>query len=821
MTTCKIDVTLPSIPGYEILDQLGRGGMATVYRARHISLDRTVALKLLSRDCFDDGELKERFARESRAVAQLQHPNIAQLFEVGVHDGQPFLALEYVAGGTLAERLREPLKQREAAELLTTLARCVGYSHEQGIVHRDLKPANILMDENGQPKVADFGLAKFVNTNAELTRTGVVMGTPSYMAPEQASGAVKNIGPACDVYALGNILYHLLIGRPPFLTDDSTETLLLVLTEDPVPPRKLQPRIARDLETICLKCLEKTSNRRYGSGRELADDLDRFLQGRTIRARRATMMERAYRWGRRRPAAASLIGVSCLLAGTLLLGGARHNQQLRLANDELRQERDRSQRLFLSGKELANWTLYEHTSSVRKLNGSTEVQLQLANRLRTYLRELEREANDDQVLANEVAVSLERLAEIQGDPSRQNMGRTEEALSHYDSALAIRTVALRKSPDDPTAILNQVACLSSAGLIKAQTGQVQEARTQYQEALVLLDLPMVVAAQPDYRSLLRSAVLMRLGDLERELGEWDEAEFNYQQSLMEAEAVSEDFEHSEIASLAVIHSRLLDLAVREYRQDGEPDTLKRATFYGDELMRSIGGSDARNELDATSSRELVQALSLYADLLHEVGGPNRSLELRQRLVEVTCGMATIDQGNVTLQRDAGVQLTNLGIALQDAGRETEAIEYFARALKISDSLASADGSNVEVQRDLWNDYCEVGTSYLVIYRLEEAQPYLAKSLELADALDANNAPDLVRKAQAHERWGILVYELAKLEDDPASTRAHLEDARSSFVQAIEYLDEAIEKTWSNRLWRDAVHEIRQRLAEVEAHLSVN
>ncbi|HVS39802.1 MAG TPA: serine/threonine-protein kinase [Gemmataceae bacterium] len=286
-TVSRSDAAGPSIavPGYEILRELGRGGMGVVYQARHVQLDRIVALKtILAGGHAGEADLA-RFRTEAEAVARLQHPNIVQIFEVGEHGGLPFLSLEFCAGGSLDKKLAAtPLRPKEAAGLVETLARAVHAAHQQKVIHRDLKPANVLLAENGTPKITDFGLAKKLDA-AGGTQTGAVMGTPSYMAPEQAGGKTAEMGPACDVYALGAILYECLTGRPPFRGPTDLDTIMQVVSDNPVPPRQLQSKTPRDLETICLKCLEKQAGRRYGTALELAEDLARFLDGELVRAR--------------------------------------------------------------------------------------------------------------------------------------------------------------------------------------------------------------------------------------------------------------------------------------------------------------------------------------------------------------------------------------------------------------------------------------------------------------------------------------------------------------------------------------------------------
>jgi serine/threonine protein kinase len=289
-------VLWPSVKGYEIQGVLGRGGMGIVYKARQIGLDRLVALKMVLGGIHASPDELERFRREAEAVAKLQHPNIVQIYEVGDCEGRPYLSLEFIGGGSLAQKLNGlPMPAAKAAGLMATLARAIHLAHERGIVHRDLKPANVLLTEDGTPKITDFGLAKRLDRDSGRTRSGAIMGTPAYMAPEQASGKSKEVGPATDVYALGAILYELLTGQAPFRAETPIDTVLLVLEREPPPPRALNPMAARELEAICLKCLEKDKTDRYQSAAALAEDLERYLDGVAVSVGNFNVMNRLAR----------------------------------------------------------------------------------------------------------------------------------------------------------------------------------------------------------------------------------------------------------------------------------------------------------------------------------------------------------------------------------------------------------------------------------------------------------------------------------------------------------------------------------------------
>jgi WD40 repeat protein/serine/threonine protein kinase len=372
----------PFIPGYEVVEELGRGGMGVVYKAWQTALKRPVALKMILGGSHAGPQELARFRTEAEAVARLQHSNIIQIYEVGKQAGVPFCSLEFCPGGSLAAKLDgTPLPARQAAELVATLARAVHAAHQVGIIHRDLKPANVLLAADGTPKITDFGLAKCLQSEPSATggppvadapgspahtQTGAVLGTPSYMAPEQAGGKPGEVGPAADTYALGAILYELLTGRPPFKAATPLETVLQVVTDEPVPPVRLQPCTPRDLDTICLKCLQKQPAKRYASALDLAEDLRRFLASEPIKARRTSAAERFARWVWRKPLVASLTAaVAALLILTitvLAISNVQSNREQELIKEQqqqteaaLRQERQTSyfQTIALAERQLA------------------------------------------------------------------------------------------------------------------------------------------------------------------------------------------------------------------------------------------------------------------------------------------------------------------------------------------------------------------------------------------------------------------------------------------------------------------------------------
>ena len=402
--------TLPVVPGYEVLREVGRGGMGVVYEARQVRLNRPCALKMILAGDHAGPEAAVRFLSEAEAAARLHHENIVQIYNMGDHNGRPYLELEYVEGGNLADNASTPRTPTNAARLVEKIARGIHAAHQQGIVHRDLKPANILLTAAGEPKVADFGLAKWLSVDTGLTRTESVIGSPSYMAPEQAGGHAKSVGPAADIYALGAILYELLTGRPPFKAATILETLEQVKKVEPPSPSRLQPGLPRDLETICLKCLQKEPRRRYETAEALAEDLRRFVAQEPILARRTGYAERTWRWSRRNPVIASLTGVVALLLVALAVGATIYAfQQKAIAEHETQLRNDRE--LFAQEKEEAERktaaqlyeSLVEHARALR-LAGKPGYRVRAWDQLHTAidLNVPERNANEirDEVIAS-------------------------------------------------------------------------------------------------------------------------------------------------------------------------------------------------------------------------------------------------------------------------------------------------------------------------------------------------------------------------------------------------------------------------------------
>ncbi len=478
--------TPQAIGGYQILGELGRGGMGVVYKAIDSKLKRLVALKMLWTGPEASTDELVRFRGEAEVVAQLQHPNIVQIYDIGQQHGRPYLALEFVDGGSLDKQiLGQPQPPRDAARKVETLARAIHVLHQQGIVHRDLKPANVLVTSTGTLKITDFGLAKRLDSSVGFSRTGDVLGTPSYMAPEQATGQLREIGPATDVYALGVILYELLTGRPPFRGVNVLETLEQVRLAEPAPLSRLVPRLHRDLATVCVKCLQKVPGKRYPTAEALADDLHRWLNGHPIQARPIGRVERFWRAIRRRPIHAALLASLAIGSAALLLLGIEFYER--------RREQEHQQQVQAQETAHRQALQAQHDHSLLALNGILDLVMDgklrrqpglepLHQKLHEYYEEMIRRQEDQQLSKeDQLADACARLGQLIG-----KTGNKTEAIKALQKAQQLYRGML-KEESTPGIRFKLSATHLQRGILCRELGDAGQAEAEYRAALTLLE----------------------------------------------------------------------------------------------------------------------------------------------------------------------------------------------------------------------------------------------------------------------------------------------------------------------------------------------
>ncbi len=521
----------PTIPNYDIVQRLGEGGMGVVYKARHRGLKRLVALKMIRGGSQARADHLSRFRVEAEAVARIRHPNIIQIYDIGEADGLPFVALELLDGGGLDARLAgNPQPARQAAELMITLARAVHVAHLANIVHRDLKPTNVLYSSDGVPKITDFGLAKRIDSDAGQTESGQIMGSPSYMAPEQARGHSRQVGPAADVYALGAILYEMLTGRPPFKGETPLETVRQVIDDDPVAPSQLVPRVSRDLETICLKCLHKEPARRYESAEALADDLTRYLRGEPIRARRTAILVRGVKWVKRRPLAAAILAI-IIAAIPISFWGVldsqrRRNERERIESSQLmNMQTDGTRRLLIARDQVGRNELNGAEVTLTALEETLRDEPKLVD-LNTSVEDLLKEVKQRQFAQSTRESDRARYAEFLHLRSDALFHDTQfpglDLLSNRDAARRAARAALKLYASDAAGDFWTLATpppsLSARDQADVAEGCYElililaESETTAEQSLRRLDQAARLRSPTRAYHLRRAASLMRAGD---------------------------------------------------------------------------------------------------------------------------------------------------------------------------------------------------------------------------------------------------------------------------------------------------------------------
>lgn len=750
---------LPQIPGFHMQEELGRGGMGVVYLARQLRLNRLVAVKMIKGAEQANADTRMRFLAEAEAIAKLHHPGVVQVYEFGTYEDNPFFAMEYVSGGSLDKKLAgNPLPPREAAAFVEKLARAMQSAHDEGIIHRDLKPANILLSSETaafgspskatrnkavtstqnetinsdhlslhsvSPKITDFGLVK--NIGSDMTATGAILGTPSYMAPEQADGK-KTVGPPVDIYALGAILYECLTGRPPFKAATPLETLMQVINEEPVSVRQLQPKTPIDLETICQKCLQKEPAKRYASAADLAEDLGRFLRNEPISARPVSRLEKAWRWCKRYPAVAGLVIV--LTAGLFLI--AAKNRELAEANKNEAEARELAEKRFrqtLSAVDQFFTDISESPELLKKEPGTQALRRTLLSKAQAYYEMFLAERGQDETMQLEAAEASYRLIRIL-EELNPGGSATEEQI---EKAMAIRDKLLKKDPADPD---RQYA----VALVEAQKSRWLLIRDRLQDAIAIdkkaLDrLAPIVTAHPEEEKykILQSSILTSLAQIYTRLGNHTDAIAMYKRaepvtlSLYEANPKMLKF-RSELGRLyssigySNLQSGLLDEALPYFSKAAAifDDLLKEfpkdrnAAVDGGVVYGNLGVIHKRAHRDDEALNAFNKVVEIYEPLLRD----------NPQVVDFANGLA--------------LGLGSIARLEMDRGNHNEARQPFERVLQIFDKLRKENPNVARYAENVALTYSNLSQLELIAGKFQDAFNYAANAVKIAEPIHRAN-----------------------------------------------------------------------------------
>ena len=718
---------------YELLEEIARGGMGVVYRAQQKSLNRTVALKMILAGRLATAADVQRFHTEAEAAANLDHPHIVPIYEINEHDGQHYFTMKFIEGGSLAQhRARLRNDAPATARLLATVARAVHHAHQRGLLHRDLKPANILLDAQGEPHLTDFGLARRLSGDRCLTRTGIAVGTPSYMAPEQAIGPRMATTTAADVYSLGAILYELLTGVPPFRAEHPLETLRQLLEREPVRPRSIDPRVDRDLETICLKCLEKDPLRRYPSALDLAEDLGRFLRNEPVRARRIGSLGRLRRWCRRRPVIA---GLSAALALSVAVGTGVIVWQWQAAEtlswraqqdrDRAERERGRAEAAFRQAHQAVNdFCIKVSEGPMRDAAGLQPVRRELLEAALAYYDRFLHERGQDPALRREMADTHYRIATI-----TSLLGPKAQAVEAYNRALSVYQDLLASEPASVSLRTSLAEIHGRIGMLQYEIGRPTAALASYQESVRRYE--ELLAERPADEPLKNgtAAVYSHLAELHRWAGRVPAAiECMSRAQDLQQELVDR---HPRVAEYRANLARLLCKRANIEAAQGRRDDARAIYGRACDLQERLIEEEPVNlwfQLDlATTYRALAGRQCVDREYDDALISMERSQVLLQRLVRVEPGIAR-------LHCDLAAGHRQLGHAYRDTGKIADALEQYDKGRDIMEELVRAHPEVPDFRNDLAKCHFDRATMLVRLDRLEESIDALKVAADLRRTL---------------------------------------------------------------------------------------
>lgn len=755
---------------YELIEELARGAMGVVYKAQQMKPRRLVAIKMILSGQLASEEEIRRFHVEAEAAGNLKHPNIVTIFESGEIDGQHYFSMDYIEGQSLADLVREkPLDMNRAARYLKTIAEAIHYAHSQNLLHRDLKPSNVLIDLADQPHVTDFGIAKRVEEDSEKTDPGSVLGTPSYMPPEQAQGDHKRIGPCSDVYSLGAILYQLLTGRPPFLAKTVLDTLMQVVHNDPPPPRLLNPDVDRDLETICLKCLEKDPAQRYASAQELADELGRFLRNEPIVARPISTTARVLKWCRRNPATAFfLVTTMMLIAATAVGASIGYVREM-----GLRKEAELSERRAKAAERDAMNSRDAALAAQREAEDARKAALRAADEAERERLEAEKarvEADrrrEEAESAKTLAVKAQKAADAAKNEAVKNLKlanahralaerQTELALSNLGVAKRVVQDMLKRFADERLANVPQMDEVRQELLRQAR--EFFEKLQQDNERLLAETQKSNAAEQTEAESLRREIGETHnlLGEVQRMLRQDGDAEKSFRAAIDAFRTLSQEHAGSPaqadgLLSLLRVHRNLGDLYTDSRRGDQADAEYKRALDFGRQLTK-------RHPENPEYEFELARTYNSLFILRNRPGSRTEAREALQQSLELH--RAAVDHLSQQLAGDPEADETkqdrlreyrqklalaysNLGKLDEDVGQVDKAIENFTAAIAIQQELIESVPEDRNYREDIGRTRNNLARSLTTAERYDEAVAECRRALDLFQSLarDFSAVPD--------------------------------------------------------------------------------
>jgi tetratricopeptide (TPR) repeat protein len=811
---------LPTQVGpHDVLGEIARGGMGVVLRARHRGLGRLVALKLLLAGPFTQPDDVHRFRREAEAVASLDHPHIVPIYEVGDYQGLPYFTMKLMEG-SLAQRLRAArcrgLGGTEAARVVATVARAVQHAHARGILHRDLKPGNILLDEQGQPHVSDFGLARQADTRS-LTSTGAVLGTPAYMAPEQAAGKAAQVTVVSDVYSLGAVLYECLTGRPPFRGDTPLDTLRQVLDTDPVRPRALDPRIDADLETICLKCLDKDQARRYQGSGELADELDRYLAGEPIRARRRGVAARLWRQARRQPLVAALVLALCL---AVTAGFSLVLQQWYRAEagfEEASRQRDEAEQALAQAEEAqasANEATRAAEASFQQAHAAVNefcvslgdelsrrpglqgLHRKLVHRARLYYQEFVRQRGHEPTLRRELADTHVRLARIS-----TRLGERRQALPEYEEALTIYRALHQAQPDDVVVQRKLADTLSEFAALQ----ELRQGLKTSSEALALYR--RFLARRPDDRELAGGLnwTLSNRGSMMIKAGRFDEASRYLYEALVEQQQLVERYPWS-----AALWSELGNSL------DNFGVCLSRQGHHSESLCFHVRAHEVRQWMlrhrpaNMTWQANLATIRQQLGIALRDVGLFDAARDVFEQSLAARRKLAADNPLVTRYQVDLAGSLTNRGVMYNRDRQRESALKCFHQARKIHERLVELDPTSPGPRKLLGEAWFNIGTTNEAMKRRVEGGEAFRRARQLQEALveaEPDNAEYRSELGRTLNNLGINLW-----------VRKQERESREVLHQAIASTSKLVERAPGVLSYRRLLNAHYGLLAEIEWRL---